>query len=99
MRPEQLPIFDDGIPPKKSHHAKQLNPEAKRNTQIKEQLRRSGNNGCTAYELAAQLHLSSSQVSGALSELHDWGEVQKTEAMRRTPSGDQATVWVVAKGR
>jgi len=96
MRSTTRNLFDD-TPEKRTHHAPKLNSDALRCNQVFEQLTQEGDNGASADEVASVLQLSRGQVGPALSELHDWGKVRKSEARRQTPSGGFATVWIAVK--
>lgn len=80
--------------PKRSHHAKGLNPDAMRCRTILDALKAKGAAGAIPDELADELSLKRSQVSGALNELNIWGLAVRTDARRQTGHGGIATVWM-----
>jgi hypothetical protein len=96
MMRRQTSLLDG--PVKRTHHAAAFNPEATRLRQVHDALEKAPD-GATAEELADTLHLRTSQVSPALSELRAMGEVRKTEATRPTRSGGRATVWMIVRAR
>ncbi len=86
MRGQQN-IFGDKE--KESHHANGLNAGATMARQVAFAIWQRRLDGATVREIASQLNLKDQQVSSAISELHQWGKVRKTEARR-----DGLVVWI-----
>ena len=83
----QVDLFSG--PPKKSHHAAGLSNVAIHAHRVRDAALACGKAGGTKAELAAATGLLEHQVSSALGELHGWGHVRRTAAVR----GEQ-TVWL-----